>query len=193
MNGVCRCVWIKHVPSFLFWTLKISWQKKKNKYLIEGKSMLENWWRLLKCSFLQRKKVMTLTLTLTPPLLFLSIPGSPFTPYNRNNKEHLACLQRAWENTSTESLETSISRTSKRSAEFKKSALYQQDNSDSPLLSATPKETASSSDLWAVTTAKQDIIIIIFVITIIINIIITCQNDWKAFKVYGIYNRDWNL
>ena len=44
---------------------------------------------------------MKLTLTFTPPLLFLSIPGSPFTPYNRNNKEHLNYLQRTWENTST--------------------------------------------------------------------------------------------
>ena len=49
---------------------------------------------------------MKLTLTLTPPLLFLSIPGSPFTPCNRNNKEHLNYLQWTWENTLTESLET---------------------------------------------------------------------------------------
>ena len=172
---------------FYFGHWKLVGRKKNHKYLIEGKSTLENWLRLLKCSFLQTNKVMKLTLTLTPPLLFLSIPGSPFTPCNRNNKEDFACLQRTWKIRQQNPWKHQYWGHPQDQPHFKKSALYRRDNSDSPLLSATPKETGGSSELWAVRTAKQDIITNIFVVIIII----ICQNDWKAFKVYGI--RDWTL
>ena len=40
-------------------------------------------WKLVISVFKKKYKV---TLTLTPPVVFLSTPGSPFSPYNRNNK-----------------------------------------------------------------------------------------------------------